>query len=75
MIFRQITEHLNEAQFILQRTGTLLGGAGPGLNVKSAVDSEIRATTEAALTWHLANTLMKRLEELNPTLLKTFKGE
>ncbi|XP_043272294.1 DNA polymerase theta [Venturia canescens] len=63
-----IAEHLSEGRFLLQRTET-----ASGLNVKSLVSSEIRATTEAALTWHLTNNLITKLEACSSKLLETFR--
>lgn len=47
---------------------------GPGMDVQSSLPGEFRSAAEAVLTWHMMDNVMSKLEELNPTLLYTFRG-
>lgn len=48
--------------------------AGPGLDVQSSLPGEFRSAAEAVLTWHMMDNVTSKLEELNPVLLHTFRG-
>ncbi|KAK0079774.1 hypothetical protein PV326_008551 [Microctonus aethiopoides] len=68
-----ITEHLPKGSILLERLKVLDDNIGPGMNVNSSVSAEIRACTEAVLTWHLLQSLSTKLETLDPILPKTFR--
>ena len=48
--------------------------SGPGMDVQNSLPGEFRSAAEAVLTWHMMDNIMNKLEELNPTLLYTFRG-
>ena len=66
-------EYFPQGCFITKRIGTCYD-VGPGLYVKSEIPGELRASAEAILTWHVTDKLLDKLEQLNPTLLHTYKG-
>lgn len=68
-----IAEYLSEGQELHQRLGPPAGNVGPGLNVRSAISGNIRACTEAALTWCISRVLLKKLEYKSSILLKTYR--
>ncbi|XP_018338404.1 PREDICTED: DNA polymerase theta [Trachymyrmex septentrionalis] len=47
--------------------------SGPGMDVQNSLPGEFRSAAEAVLTWHMMDNIMNKLEELNPTLLYTFR--
>ncbi|KOC62928.1 DNA polymerase theta [Habropoda laboriosa] len=67
-----VKEHFPQGCFITKRIGACYD-IGPGLNIKSTVPGEFRASTETVLTWHITDSLLNKLEQLSPTLLYTFK--
>ncbi|CAK9816398.1 DNA polymerase theta [Anthophora quadrimaculata] len=67
-----VQDHFPQGCFIIKRIG-ICYDIGPGLNIKSTVPGEFRASAEAVLTWHITDSLLDKLEELSPTLLYTFK--
>ncbi|XP_076390192.1 DNA polymerase theta isoform X3 [Megachile rotundata] len=46
---------------------------GPGLNIKSSIPGEFRASAEAILTWHITDKLLNKLGEIHSSLPNTFK--
>lgn len=68
-----IAEHLPAGLCLLQKLGTMTGNLGPGMNINSVATGEIRACTEATLSWFLLDVLLKKLEAINPILVETFK--
>ncbi|XP_043257568.1 DNA polymerase theta [Colletes gigas] len=67
-----VKEYFPQGCFITKRIGACYD-TGPGLNIKSTIPGEFRASAEAVLTWYMTDTLLERLEQLSPTLLYTFK--
>ncbi|XP_017886855.1 DNA polymerase theta isoform X2 [Ceratina calcarata] len=67
-----ITEYFPQGCFISKKIGVCYD-VGPGLQIKSAIPGEFRASAESVLTWHVTDSLLDKLEELNSTLLYTFK--
>uniref|UniRef100_A0A0C9Q746 POLQ protein n=1 Tax=Fopius arisanus TaxID=64838 RepID=A0A0C9Q746_9HYME len=68
-----VQEHLPEGLGLLQRLGPLSGPSGPGLNLRSSTSSDLRASTEALLTFWMLQALSKKLEKISKRLLKTFE--
>ncbi|KAG6796385.1 DNA polymerase theta isoform X1 [Apis mellifera caucasica] len=67
-----VKEYFPQGCFIIKKMGTCYD-TGPGLCIKSAIPGELRACAEAVLSWHMADKLIDKLEQLSPTLLYTFK--
>ncbi|XP_063984918.1 DNA polymerase theta [Diachasmimorpha longicaudata] len=68
-----VQEYLPEALGLLHRLGPLSGPSGPGSNLKSSTSSDLRASTEALLTFWMQHALSKKLENISTRLLKTFE--
>ncbi|XP_015110592.1 DNA polymerase theta [Diachasma alloeum] len=68
-----VHEHLPEGLGLLHRLGPLSGPSGPGLNVKSSTPSDLRASTEALLTFWMQQGLSKKLEKISTRLPRTFQ--
>nr|XP_033330017.1 DNA polymerase theta isoform X2 [Megalopta genalis] len=67
-----VKEYFPEGCFIMKRVDTC-SITGPGLNIKSSIPGEFRASAETVLTWHITDILLNKLERLSPTLLYTYK--
>ncbi|XP_026825794.1 DNA polymerase theta isoform X2 [Ooceraea biroi] len=46
---------------------------GPGMDSRSSLPGEFRSAAEAVLTWHMVDSIMNKLNELNPVLIHTFR--
>lgn len=68
-----MTQYFPQGNFIMNRTNSYYN-AGPGMDVRSSLPGEFRSAAEAVLTWHMMDNVMSKLEELNPVLLYTFRG-
>jgi hypothetical protein len=44
------------------------------MDLQSSLPGEFRSAMEAVLTWHMMDSIMNKLEELNPVLIHTFRG-
>lgn len=73
MNFEQVTQYFPQGNFIMERTNSYCN-VGPGMDVRSSLPGEFRSAAEAMLTWHMANNITRKLEELDPVLLHTFRG-
>ncbi|XP_076234404.1 DNA polymerase theta [Calliopsis andreniformis] len=67
-----VKEYFPQGCFITKRIGACYD-TGPGLNIRSSIPGEFRASAEAVLTWHITDALLDKLEQLSPMLLYTFK--
>ncbi|XP_078050006.1 DNA polymerase theta [Augochlora pura] len=67
-----VKEYFPEGCFIMKRVDAC-SITGPGLNIKSSIPGEFRASAETVLTWHITDILLNKLECLSPTLLYTYK--
>lgn len=69
----QVMQYFPQGNFIMKRTNSCYS-AGPGMDVRSSLPGEFRSAAEAVLTWHMMDNVMNKLEEFNPVLLYTFRG-
>ncbi|KZC14173.1 DNA polymerase theta [Dufourea novaeangliae] len=67
-----VKEYFPQGCFITKRIGAC-HEIGPGLNMKSSIPGEFRASAETVLVWHITDILLDKLKEMSPTLLYTFK--
>ncbi|XP_076278096.1 DNA polymerase theta [Lasioglossum baleicum] len=67
-----VKEYFPQGCFIVKRVDAC-SDTGPGLNIKSSIPGEFRASAETVLTWHILDILLDKLEQISPTLLYTFK--
>lgn len=70
---KQVMQYFPEGNFILKRTNSCYY-TGPGMDVRNSLPGEFRSAAETILTWHMTDNIMNKLEELNPILLHTFRG-
>ncbi|KAG7210234.1 hypothetical protein KM043_011783 [Ampulex compressa] len=67
-----VLQYVPNGRFIAERID-ISYETGPGINIKSTLPGEFRASAEAVLTWHTMDILLEKLEQLNPMLLYMFK--
>ncbi|KAL6260260.1 hypothetical protein P5V15_007793 [Pogonomyrmex californicus] len=67
-----VMQYFPQGNFIMKRTKSYYY-VGPGMDVQNSLPGEFRSAAEAVLTWHMMDNVMNKLEELNPTLLYTFR--
>lgn len=70
---KQVEEYFPQGRFITKRVPACYD-TGPGLNIKSSIPGEFRASAEVVLTWHMTDKLLDKLEQVHSTLPRTFKG-
>ncbi|XP_034194144.2 DNA polymerase theta isoform X1 [Osmia lignaria lignaria] len=67
-----VEEYFPQGRFITKRIPACYD-TGPGLNIKSSIPGEFRASAEVVLTWHMTDKLLDKLEQVHSTLPRTFK--
>lgn len=72
-ISNKVTKYFPKGNFIMSRTNSYYN-AGPGIDVRSSLSGEFRSAAETVLTWHMTDNIINQLEELDPVLLHTFRG-
>ncbi|XP_018400080.1 PREDICTED: DNA polymerase theta [Cyphomyrmex costatus] len=67
-----VLQYFQQGNVIMKRIKSCYS-VGPGMDVQNSLPGEFRSAAEAVLTWHIMDNIMNKLEELNPTLLYTFR--
>lgn len=66
-------EYFPQGNFIMKRINSCYN-LGSKIDVHSSLPDEFRSAAKAVLTWHMTDNVMTKLEELNPVLIHTFRG-